>query len=238
MQVDVEGWKVRADTTTKLRSWASKAWYVSFVAHSFYKIVNFVYTLLFFHGIPLHQMVIHGVLASASAGFGFWYYILYVKYANENAALIRMTLTGTITGGITSNGLVQQQRNFNAVISCSAGCEPTDVKGASCKRGLKGLLEYTKQDLIAVSLPYMVLFGLPIIAASFVYDPTMRALLYSALPECWKNHLSFWICFGEEARFLLMFTAICVPTWQLQVISFDSVNSSLDMLQQGIALKT
>ena len=106
MQVDVEGWKVRADTTTL--SWASKAWYASFVAHSLYKILNFIYTLLFFHGIPLHQMIIHGVLASAAADFSLWYYILYVKYPNENAALIRMTLTRTITAGITRNGLVQQ----------------------------------------------------------------------------------------------------------------------------------
>ena len=73
--------------------------------------------------------------------------------------------------------------------------------------------------------------------ASFIYDPTMRCLLYSALPECLKNRLSFWICFAEEMRFLLMFAGIFVPTWQLQVIAFDLVNSRLNLIVDA-AMKT
>ena len=93
------------------------------------------------------------------------------------------------------------------------------------------------QDLLAVSLPYMALLTLPVIGASFIYDPTMTAVLYSALPKCYKNRLTFWICFVEEMRFLLMLAAISVPTWQLQVIAFDLVNMKLDLLADR-ALKT
>ena len=86
------------------------------------------------------------------------------------------------------------------------------------------------QDLIAIGLPYMVLLTLPVCWASFIYDPTMRVLLYSALPECYKNRLSFWICFVEEMNFLLMFAGLAIPIWQMQVISFDLVKRNLDIL--------
>ena len=72
-----------------------------FAAHSFCKLLNLLYTVLFLRGVPLHQMVIHGVLGSAAAGYVLWYYILYLKYADENAALVRITLTGTITRGMS-----------------------------------------------------------------------------------------------------------------------------------------
>ena len=103
MQVEVNGWKVWPGTTTKLRSWVSKAWYVLYVAHSLCKVLSLLCTLLFVRGIPLHQMIIHGVMAGATAVYGFWYYILYVKYPDVNAALIRMTLAGTIAGGSKRN---------------------------------------------------------------------------------------------------------------------------------------
>ena len=93
------------------------------------------------------------------------------------------------------------------------------------------------QDLIAVSIPYMTLLNVPIIGASFIYDPTMRSLLYSALPECLKNRLSFWICFAEEMRFLLIFAGIVAPTWQVQVIAFDLVNNRLNIIADT-AMKT
>ena len=44
-------------------------------------------------------MIIHRVIASTAMDYVLWYYILYIKYADENAALIRMTLTGIIGGG-------------------------------------------------------------------------------------------------------------------------------------------
>ena len=86
------------------------------------------------------------------------------------------------------------------------------------------------QDLIAVSIPYMIYFSLPFVVASLIYDPSMRLLIHAALPECCKKRLTFWICFVEEIRFLLMYIAIAVPAWQLQVMAFDLVNSSLDVL--------
>ena len=100
VQVDIKGWKVQPGCSTRARSWASKASYALYLAHSLYKVLSLVYTLLFLRGVPLHQMIIHGVMASAAVNYGLWYFILYVKYVDENAAVLRMTLTGAITGGI------------------------------------------------------------------------------------------------------------------------------------------
>ena len=98
-QVDVQAWKVWPSNSTKLRSWASKAWYSLFVVHSLFKVLGLLHALLFLRGVPLHQVIIHGVLASTAMDYVLWYYVLYIKYADENAALIRMTLTGIIGGG-------------------------------------------------------------------------------------------------------------------------------------------
>ena len=103
VQVEVEGWKVRPGSSTKARSWASKSWYALFVVDSFYKILNLLYTLLFLRGIPLHQLIIQGLLAIGGAGIVLWYYILYVRFADENAVLVQMTLTGAVAGGMIKN---------------------------------------------------------------------------------------------------------------------------------------
>ena len=102
---------------------------------------------------------------------------------------------------------------------------------------LERLREYTLQDLIALGLPYMVLSCIPLIGVCFIIDPTMKVLLYSALPEGFKNDYSFWICFLEEMRFLLVCAGMCVPTWQLQVISFELVSTSLETVANNV-LKT
>ena len=105
VQVNIQGWKVQPGSSTKTRAWASKTWYALFVAHCLYKVLNLLYTLLYFRGITLYELVIQGVLAGGGAGIVLWYYILYVRFGDENAALVRMTLTGAITGGITKNVL-------------------------------------------------------------------------------------------------------------------------------------
>ena len=61
--------------------------------------LGLLHVLLFLRGVPLHHIIIHGAVASAAGAYVLWYYIQYVKYADENAVLVRMTLTGTIRGG-------------------------------------------------------------------------------------------------------------------------------------------
>ena len=83
------------------------------------------------------------------------------------------------------------------------------------------------QDLIAIALPYMIIPLIPIVSASFVYDPTMRLLLYAVLPKNRKFCPWFWACFVGEIHFLVMFAAVATPAWQLQVMSFELINKNL-----------
>ena len=119
---------------------------------------------------------------------------------------------------------------ITTIIYASAGTKPTESRRATGEGGFKRMLEYTMQHLITISLPYMALFTLSLIWASFIYDPTMRVLLYSGLPECWKNVLSFWACFAEDVRSLLIVTGMAVPTWQMHVMACDLVNRRLDVI--------
>ena len=91
-------------------------------------------------------------------------------------------------------------------------------------------MQFSLQDLIAIFMPYMVLLAVPVISSSFIYDPTLRLLLYAVLPESFKTWPWFGLCFIEEVHLLTMFVSIATPAWQLQVISFDLVNKSLETI--------
>ena len=86
------------------------------------------------------------------------------------------------------------------------------------------------QELIAISLPAVSLITITAIGACFIYDPEMKLLLYSALPENCKNWLSFLVCWVEEMRMLCMGVGIASPLLQLQVIAFDLLNVSLEAI--------
>ena len=118
-------------------------------------------------------------------------------------------------------------RNSN---SCSRvlGRETTDGRGR--QQWHKRLLECTLQDLIAIYMPHMILYGEVIIGACYIYDPTLRLLLYSALPERYQSWPAFTACLLEEMRLLFFCAAIAIPVLQLQVISFDLVNTQLEAI--------
>ena len=103
------------------------------------------------------------------------------------------------------------------------------LKDSDEKGRTDGLMGRSLQDLIAIGMPYMLMMSVPIICASFVYDPTMRVLLYAMLPENWKTGPWFWACFAEELHFVVTFITITGPAWQLQVISFELVNVILHL---------
>ena len=98
------------------------------------------------------------------------------------------------------------------------------------KRGFRGLLGRSLQDLIAILLPAMAVTTAFAIGACFIYDREMEFLLYSALPENCKNWLLFCVCWAEEMRMLFIAVGIAVPTMQLQVIAFDLLNVSLEAI--------
>ena len=64
------------------------------------------------------------------------------------------------------------------------------------------------------------------ISACYIYDPSLKLLLYSGLPASYKNPVTFWICMVEEVRFFVIAAGLAI-TWQMQVIAFDLVNSKL-----------
>ena len=99
------------------------------------------------------------------------------------------------------------------------------------------MMQYSLQDLIGIFMPYMVLLAVPIISSSFIYDPTLRVLLYAVLPESFKTWPWFGLCFIEEVHFLTMYASIATPGYQLQVISFELVNKSIEAIIDSFALK-
>ena len=101
-------------------------------------------------------------------------------------------------------------------------------------RAVGHLRERTLQDLIVLAMPYMVQVTAVTGVACIVYDPTMRLLLYSAVPEQYQSCLSFLICLTEELRLLCMYAVLVVPTWQIQVISFDLLNRELENIADAV----
>ena len=94
--------------------------------------------------------------------------------------------------------------------------------------------EKSLQDLIAIVLPYMALLAALTIGACYALDPTMKLLLYSALPAQYQNWLSFAICLVEEVRILGIFAGTVTPVWQSQIIAFDLVSDNLECLTESM----
>lgn len=64
-------------------------------------------------------------------------------------------------------------------------------------------LQRSLHDRIAIWLPHMVMLAAVIVGTCYLYDSTLKMLLYSALPESHKNGVSFGILWVEEVRLLL-----------------------------------
>ena len=94
--------------------------------------------------------------------------------------------------------------------------------------------EYSVQDVAALLMPHVVALAVPVIMASYVYDPSMSFLLYNALPSHLQNWSTFGLCAAEEFRFILDILVIAAPVHQLHVISYDLVSDRLRRLIQKI----
>ena len=105
------------------------------------------------------------------------------------------------------------------------------------KGRLDRLLSRSLQDLIAIWLPYMDFPAVLVIVVCMIYDPTMKLLLYAALPEAYQNWLSFSMLLVEEVRFLLVFLGLAVPAWQLQIIAIQDVHKALQFLVDSAAVE-
>ena len=83
----------------------------------------------------------------------------------------------------------------------------------------------------------MVLLAAAMIGSCYLYDSTMRMLLYSVLPESQQNWISFGVLWAEEVRTVLFAGGVAILVWQLQVISFDLVNKSLTAVADSAEAK-
>ena len=83
------------------------------------------------------------------------------------------------------------------------------------------------QDLMALYAPELILVGILAVIAAMVYDPTMKMLLYTALPDGMRTPIWFILCFAEELRNLMFEGAILVPVLQIHVLTFEVVDEAL-----------
>ena len=98
--VDVDGWELRQRFKTPLRTkWNTKLFYAAFSVQGLYKIASLVLVMLSSNTTPLHQIIIHAVLAMAYGIFVYSYYVLYIQHGEVFTAFFQMTLTGKIGRG-------------------------------------------------------------------------------------------------------------------------------------------
>ena len=95
--MDVEGWELRQGFNTALRTKSVSTLFCAiFVVHALYKTASFGVVSLPGSGTPLHQKIIHAVLATAYGTFVYWYYVLYIQDGDVFTEFLQMTLTGKI----------------------------------------------------------------------------------------------------------------------------------------------
>ena len=90
-EVDPESWNVHPAKDKKWKLWSCKVLYVVFIAHALYKALKLVTILLFVSGVPLHQLIIHAVEASAGIMLVFWQYWLHYEHADLNGMYMKRT---------------------------------------------------------------------------------------------------------------------------------------------------
>ena len=94
-QVSTQNWELRTHFHFAGQSgWIAKVSYALFLFQALYKILSLVYILIFIRGVPLHQIMIHTVLAIDYGTFSYWYYVLYIQHPDLYAQLLQITLTG------------------------------------------------------------------------------------------------------------------------------------------------
>ena len=204
--VDPECWELRAGSVSRWKTWALRGSFLLFTAHALYINLSLALALLSHRPIPLHKMIMHGNMAAASATFSFWYYVLYLKHPDLNALLAGMTLTGNVAG-----------------------------PPGKWERKYLRLQERSLQDLLGLLMPVGIPLSAGVVGVCILFDPMMKFVLYSALPEQFQNWLSFVICYVEEIRFLYMFAAIIIPIWQVQLLAFDLINDKLEEIVDAVS---
>ena len=98
LKVDINSWEIHPYAQT---SWKKSLCTVSFAiycVHVVFQSLSLLHVVMFLRSTPLYQVILHMIMVSAYAGSSFWYYLLYIKYPGTNAAVVRMTLNGSVDG--------------------------------------------------------------------------------------------------------------------------------------------
>lgn len=227
-QINADCWDIRPGAQSWWKKLACWVCFGVLFTQSLYKILSLLHIFGFTRDTALHQIILHMILAGVSGIFSFHYYVLCIRYPRTYANYAKITLTATATGSkhFHSSPIINDFTcNF-----CTTGETVAFKNETSGKRWIQVFLEHTLQDLIAKFLPYMSFLVMFAIIASYVYDPTMKFLIYAMMPESYKTWLWFLVCLTGELHHITMLIAIAIPPWQLQVISFELLNTSLQTL--------
>ena len=100
------------------------------------------------------------------------------------------------------------------------------------------LRERSLQDLLAIYMRRIGLVSGVAVLGCYVYDPSMKLLLYAAVPAAYQNWLSFCVCYVAEIQHLMMLIGTGLSTWQLQVMSFDLVTHKLESIVEELLAHT
>ena len=109
VQVDIKSLELHAATAT---TWKALVYLISYgliITNTVYKAMSLLYVLFFLRGTPVHQIMVHAVVAMVSVMVTGWCYALYIKHFHVNVNFLNMTLTGNVSGGdycLRSNLLV------------------------------------------------------------------------------------------------------------------------------------
>ena len=112
VQVDPKTRKISTATYSKRKAGICKASFVLYVLHSLYTILMLIYAIFDSERIPLHQIIIHGVLATASANYGYCYYVQYIRHADVTVGFRNLTLALTMAQGTENVCRNQAQEKF------------------------------------------------------------------------------------------------------------------------------
>ena len=93
--------------------------------------------------------------------------------------------------------------------------------GSGGQRWAERWKEYSVQDFIALSLPFMAVLTFLAIAITIVLSHNMEFLIYSALPPNWRNPITLIACSVLDLWSVAMIIAVGNPVLQLHAIVFD-----------------
>ena len=86
----------------------------------------------------------------------------------------------------------------------------------------------------------MVILAVVLVTVSLIYDPTMTLFFYTLLPDSYKTRPWFQACLLEENIAMAVGSSTAILAWQVHVIAFDLVNTTLksivcDALQRQVS---